>query len=407
MLRKKEILWMTGFWSVILLMIGIGMLPFLRVRHSFFIGQQNMIGALYEKSPQICEEITADMFAPDFFQKDTGKGRRALTLMGYTEEGMTYLYQNTGWDKFYLGAGSVQIFAAAILVYGMIWRRKQKRQEEDAFIRDIRKAETDRGDFQIAHHTFLRKDVLYEISKILEMLQKKELYLQEKNKDMQAFIENIAHQIKTPLSCISLSLDLMLEDAAGKQKQQLQACFRYLDNVETLIKKLLDIGRMEAGKILMQREAVSVSDLLEACRDSLTEGKERIWICQNQKGSLGETYYGDPHWLREAFLNILHNCLEHDQSGEQVAVQISETAEGVKVIIRDHGTGISNKDLPFIFDRFYVPEGEKFSHTGIGLNLAKLVIEKHFGTFKVRNHEDGGAEFSVVLPIYALKNEKM
>ena len=86
---------------------------------------------------------------------------------------------------------------------------------------------------------------------------------------------------------------------------------------------------------------------------------------------------------------------------------VSRNAEGIKVTVRDRGPGISPQDLPFIFDRFYLPEHVKKSHSGIGLNLAKLIIEKHFGVFHAANHEQGGAVFTIVLPVFALKNEKL
>ena len=77
-------------------------------------------------------------------------------------------------------------------------------------------------------------------------------------------------------------------------------------------------------------------------------------------------------------------------------------------MIRDHGTGISEKDLPHIFDRFYLSEKTGTSHVGIGLNLARLVVEQHFGSVTARNAEEGGAEFTVILPAYSImKTERI
>ena len=71
--------------------------------------------------------------------------------------------------------------------------------------------------------------------------------------------------------------------------------------------------------------------------------------------------------------------------------------------IKDHGPGLGDKDIPNLFDRFYLPEHVKTTHTGIGLNLAKLIFEGHFGTVYAYNHAEGGAVFHVILPLYSLK----
>lgn len=365
--------------------------------------QQRVIGKIYEKSPEICEEIIPYMFEKNVNRDDVEKGRQAMVVLGYTEKGAYYLYQNMGWGRIYLTSLFFQAATATLLFWLLLRLRKKKEKEENLLVQDIRRIRNQGGTLERKRYGFCGEAVTAEISKVLGTLQAKEKYLVEKNKRTQMFIENIAHQIKTPLSCVSLSMDFMLEEAEGKRKDRIVQSFQYLESIEVLMKRLLDIGRLEAGKIMMHKEAICMEGLLEECIEALPDGKERILL--RTEGS-GEVYYGDYEWLKEAFSNILKNCLEHDKSEEGIVVSLSETAEGMKIRIRDHGKGISEKDLPYIFDRFYIPEEAKSSHTGIGLNLAKLVVEKHFGTVKAMNHEEGGAVFSVVLPAYALKNEK-
>ena len=125
------------------------------------------------------------------------------------------------------------------------------------------------------------------------------------------------------------------------------------------------------------------------------------------EGETEQVFYGDYEWLKEAFSNILKNCMEHDKSKNAVQIKLVQRKEHIFIQIRDHGPGIASEDLEHIFDRFYIPEHAKKSHTGIGLNLAELVIKKHFGVIEAYNHENGGAVFSVLLPSYGLKNEKL
>lgn len=405
MIRRRNSVWTMIFLAAIILIAGAGLYTFTMTRNLFMEEQQRLIGRLYEKNSEICEEIVPYMFGENVNRDDVEKGREAMVALGYTEKGAYYLYQNMGWERIYLSSLLFQAVTAAVLFGLLIQLRKKDEKEESTLAQDIRRIRSQGGTLERKRYGFCGEAVIAEISKVLENLQAKEKYLVEKNKRTQIFIENIAHQIKTPLSCVSLSLDLMMEEVEDKQKERIARSFQYLESVEALMKRLLDIGRLEAGKVILHKESICMESLLEECAEALPDGKERILI-EAEGRENREVYYGDYEWLKEAFSNILKNCLEHDKSKEKIRVLLSETAEGMKITIRDHGKGISEKDIPYIFDRFYIPEEAKASHTGIGLNLAKLVIEKHFGTMKAVNHEEGGAVFLVVLPAYDLKSKK-
>ncbi|MEY8427474.1 HAMP domain-containing sensor histidine kinase [Lachnospiraceae bacterium 46-15] len=400
MFKKRDSFWITGFAAGTLLILIIGSLSLFFIKNSFITMQQAIIGKLYEKSPEICAETLEYVFNEDITEEAAKKGMQALISLGYTEKGGYYLYRHMGWSKIFFGILSLQGIFALLLLCLFFYVKKQNFREEEIVIQDIRN-----GKLQISKYRFLDNKVILEIAKLLDMLHAKEAYLSEKNKSIQAFIENIAHQIKTPLSCISISMDLMLEEAEQIQRERILSSFLYLNRIESLLKILLDIGRLESGKTIMHREPFCMNHLFMECRDILPDGKHRISILAEMPDENGIEYHGDYEWLKEAFLNILKNCLEHGSTKEPVSVSLSQTPEGIKIIIRDHGKGFSEKDLPYIFNRFYIPEVQKNSHTGIGLNLAKLVIEKHFGTLKAKNHEKGGAVFSIVLPEYSLKRK--
>ncbi len=406
MRKQAENIRMAGLVIGFLCMIGISCASYCMMRNSFMTMQQNMIGKLYGRDPRLCEEMALYLFEDHIFWETSKEGEAAMVAMGYTKRGFFYLFQNSGWTQIYIWGIVLQVLVALLVLAQLLWMRKEKRGEEAALALDISRATVQGGRLEEGKYRFLGNAVAAEISHALEMLQAKEKYLLEKNRQTQDFIENIAHQIKTPLSCISISLDLMLEEAKGKQREALTECFRYLDSIETLMKRLLSIGRMEAGKIIMHKEAIQIGQLLEDCKSTLPGGEERVWIGTDSLYSDTDVYYGDYEWLKEAFLNIIKNCMEHDTGSEKIRVWFSKTAEGNKITIRDHGAGILEQDLPFIFDRFYLPEREKKSHSGIGLNLARLIIERHFGTIKAGNHEEGGAVFTIILPVFALKDEK-
>ena len=416
--RRKRLI--PAVFAVLLLLMAAGTCLFAwEVRQDYEEGLKSMIGRVYEEDQESAEQMMGWLF-----EGERGgaveKGEEALTALGYTDKGAEYLYEQSRLYTFSAGMVCVEILAGIALLILFVWMERLREEREEELVRRIRSGEmapaasgreqpeepADGGSQSdgAVQPEEPEQALEYEIAKLFERLEAEEHYLQEKNLMTQNFIENIAHQIKTPLSCISISQERILEGTEGEARELAQQSLRYTDEIGKLMKRLLDIGRLEAGKVIWHREMFRMADLLEDCAASLEDGTERILTMGDREAE----YYGDYEWLKEAFSNILKNCLEHDASGEKITASLTQSREGIKIVIRDHGPGISEKDLPHIFDRFYLPEKTGTSHVGIGLNLARLVIEQHFGTVAARNAEGGGAEFTVILPAYSImKTERI
>lgn len=416
--RRKRLI--PAVFAVLLLLMAAGTCLFAwGVRQNYEEGLKSMIGRLYEEDPESAEQMMGWLF-----EGERGgaveKGEETLTALGYTDKGAEYLYEQSRLYTFSAGMVCVEILAGIALLILFVWMERLREEREEELVRRIRSGEmapaasgreqpeepADGGSQSdgAVQPEEPEQALEYEIAKLFERLEAEEHYLQEKNLMTQNFIENIAHQIKTPLSCISISQERILEGTEGEARELAQQSLRYTDEIGKLMKRLLDIGRLEAGKVIWHREMFRMADLLEDCAASLEDGTERILTMGDREAE----YYGDYEWLKEAFSNILKNCLEHDASGEKITASLTQSREGIKIVIWDHGPGISEKDLPHIFDRFYLPEKTGTSHVGIGLNLARLVIEQHFGTVAARNAEGGGAEFTVILPAYSImKTERI
>ena len=375
---------------------------------------EDMIAIMYQMDPGVSEDAMRIMF-----ETEKGGGEKALAEMGYTVRGVDYLYDQRGIDRGIPVVLFIQIMLACILFRIFLGLKKEQEERQEDLGERIRTAERSRGT-ESAWNT--GDAVESELCRLLERKEGEKEFLQRKLSMVQNFIENTAHQIRTPLNCITLSLDMITEksteqsekqalgpdraenDAVWQCRQYALQSLEYAERIRSLLSKILDISRLEAGRVVWHKERFYMEELLYECRCSLEGGEKRIRI--EVTGTRTE-YYGDFDWMKEAFCNIFQNCLEHDMSKEKIAVTVTEGREGVKVAVRDHGPGIDPRDLPCIFDRFYLPEHLKKSHVGIGLNLAKLVIEQHFGTISAANHEDGGAVFTVILPLYAVKTEKI
>lgn len=339
--------------------------------------QHNVVGALYLENPEVAKEYLYTLFEPVSDEK-MAAGEKALSEFGITTDGKGDIGSTLRIGRIAWTALFMAFIMIAVICYG--WHRVIQKER-------------------------LEKQRLEERIRELEKTQSKEEYLREQNQKIQNFIENVAHQIKTPLSRVFSSLYIIEENLEHReQKARIEECYSHLESVSGLMKRLIDIGRLEAGKVIFQKEEFDLRMLVdEVVRNCVGEtGK----VQTNFASEENMLYHGDYEWLGEALKNIVKNGLEHDKSGIPLEIICVRDEEQIRITVRDHGPGLNQKDIPNLFDRFYIPEEVKANHTGIGLNLAKLIVEGHFGMIYVQNHAEGGAVFNIILPLYSLKMGK-
>ena len=225
-----------------------------------------------------------------------------------------------------------------------------------------------------------------------------ERFLIERNEKLQNFTENIAHQIKTPLTALSLALDRLEE--SGENRELLERCFEQIERIRSFISKLMTISRMEAGKIIMTEQDINVNSMLCDVVSQLPKNDCNITVeCDDEDYCIN----ADEEWIREAFINIIQNSSELCDT-----VKVKAVCRDDKCIvnIKDNGSGFEEDRIPYVFDRFETTGSAAAGHAGIGLNLSRLIIEAHHGTVDVRNNEDGkGAVIRVQIPRYVLKRK--
>jgi signal transduction histidine kinase len=234
-----------------------------------------------------------------------------------------------------------------------------------------------------------------------------------KQRQMQDFIENVAHQIKTPLSAISMKFEMIKEAldggfAEGKNiSSMVDVGISNTFKIKSFIRKLLDISRLEAGKVIMASDEVEIdSILLESIGGSECD-KNRI---VTNFGDGGTTVYADESWLVESFVNIINNCGEAVKNLENGKIYIDvtggENQTNCVITVSDNGGGLSVEDFNKIFNRFETDADAAEFRFGIGMNLSKLIIESLHGRIKAGNSaEYGGAEFKIELPTMKFKSK--
>lgn len=233
-----------------------------------------------------------------------------------------------------------------------------------------------------------------------EILEEKMEKLQSQT---QTFIENIAHQLKTPLTRISLSLELMdfesMERDSLETKREL--CLEEIEKVKPFVEEILNLARIESNKVRLVSKPM---DLVAVLQDAIgkTGCKENYDWQFYPELSEEIIYYGDEIWLTQAFFNLYENAVRYTREGGRIQTEIVQEENGISLEIHDQGGGIPKETMQAMFQRFYTGNNQDLTRTGIGLNLAKSVVERHQGTLGVHNEEEG-VVFSVYLPIYTLK----
>lgn len=205
-------------------------------------------------------------------------------------------------------------------------------------------------------------------------------------------LSNIAHQLKTPITAISLSLQMMEKDIGSKYPAQIQRQLKRLIHLE---EALLLISRIDAGTLVLRQEAVDVFTVLTLAADNLQElfMQAGVSIDIPEMGEMEIT--ADLDWTMEAIMNLFKNCLEHTPSGNAVHCSYEQNPLYTQIRIWDEGGGFHKEDVPHLFERFYRGRNAKESSIGIGLPLAKAIIEMQNGVIRANNIESGGACFEI------------
>lgn len=230
-----------------------------------------------------------------------------------------------------------------------------------------------------------------EIYKTVTFLyQTKDVAIQTKNNYAENLF-NIAHQIKTPITAISLSVQTIQKEYSKKQLEQIQKQLFRLTHLE---EALLLLSRLDAGTLVLQKEEIDVFTVLVLAADNLQELLEQSNTSVDIP-ELGEmAVIADLDWTMEAVINLMKNCMEHNIGGT-IHCAYEQNPLYTKILIWDEGEGFIKEDMPHLFERFYRGYHASEGGIGIGLALSKEIIERQNGTIRAMNVPSGGACFEI------------
>ena len=220
----------------------------------------------------------------------------------------------------------------------------------------------------------------------------------------------VAHELRSPLTCISGFSELLLDETITRDQSEEYASIilKESNRLSELINKFLDISKIEAGKSHIRKTPVDIKMLVEKVLDFNSQLADRKKISVTlEVPSEVTTIYIDRDMMEQAILNVYSNAIKYSAEKDNVTVRINESEEEFKIGIEDTGFGISEESLPHIFDKFYrITDDEKvrdIAGSGLGLSLVKEIVEIHGGLIRVKSKLGQGSTFTVILP----KNKQM
>lgn len=347
----------------------------------------NVIANILEKYPNITKEEIVSLL------NNSNGNNNILSEYGIYLDN-SYVLNNNKLVKYNNISNLVLVIFLSLSLF-IIYLIKLKKVNKElnyilSYLKDINmgiyKLEIDSNDessFSLLKNELLKTTIM--LKEIASINQKDKVSLKKS-------LEDISHQIKTPLTTITLILDNIDET---NYKEKVKDMKRIVVNLNFLINSLLKLARFDANTITFKRDKILVSNLLDKVilNVSILADLKEIEIIK--KGDLHSFIKGDFNWEEEALTNILKNSLEHSLNKKNIEIIVENNKLYTSITIKDNGVGISEHDLKHIFERFYKCENSTSSSVGIGLSLAKSIIEHDEGSISVTSKAGIGTSFII------------
>ena len=235
-----------------------------------------------------------------------------------------------------------------------------------------------------------------EIHKMTIKLREQNNALKSEKLILKESLEDISHQLRTPLTTILVILGTMRGEQSQKEREEhISNMFTLLSKMQWLLETLLSISRLDAGAVTFKKERAKVSEIVNNAIIPLSIAIELKDITLSQDISEEAELFADKMNMTEALENILKNCMEHTPEGGAIKISAQENNIYTEIIISDTGAGIPEEELSRVFERFYRGKGFSSKGYGIGLAFAKKIAVSQNGTLSVKNGRTGGAVFEM------------
>ena len=364
---------------------------YVRITNNF---TNNIISEVVKNYPDVTEEEIIDII-----NSTDNETSDILASFGIDINSMGVLKSIN--DNFYrnLIINSIVLLVISIVIFLLIFFYDKKEKRELDKIIDYLK-ELNRGNYDLKidlnSEGFLSilKNEIYTTTVMLREMASRE-YLDKIT--LKENLANISHQLKTPLTSISILVDNLCDEEVDKKTELefLNDIKRQVDNINYLVIVLLKLSRFDANVITFKKDDINVKKLILECMKNLDVIREVKNINIHVSGANDVEFIGDYKWESEAISNIIKNAIEHTLNDENIYISFKDKSIYTEIIIEDEGLGMSEKEKNRIFERFYKGSSTNSNNFGIGLSLAKEIITKDNGKIIVKSEVNKGTKFII------------
>ena len=343
-----------------------------------------IVGSLIEKHPELEDDIIASIILKENYELGNS------ILEKYQLNNVDYINYNNNYlililaIAIYLGL----LFINFIFIYNMYQKIKKIDQYMNNILNDdysLNIKEYCEGDISNLKNDVYKMTV--KLKEQSELLTKDKKYLEET-------LEDISHQIKTPLTSMYMINDILTNEKNERiRKEFLVKNKNQIERIEWLVISLLKLSKLDSGTVKLKKEKIKVKDLINKAIEPIKVSLDLKSIDLDLNLS-NDTVLVDINWTKEALLNIIKNACEHTK--DKITITSKNNPLYLEIRITDNGKGIAKKDLKHIFERFYKGSDNKDS-IGIGLNMSKKIINLQQGIIEVETKENIGSTFIIKL----------
>lgn len=397
-LKEKNKILIFGLCYIIIAIFVFLMLS--QIQYEKYTNQMNIVIAeivdkIVEKYPDIEEEeIIKILNGTEQSQK-----KYILEKYGYTQN--TVAIEKISKERSSFIKIDIAIIIAGGIVVTIVLLSYNKKREEK--ISDINSyiGKVNRGNYELK----IEENGEDELTKLRNELYKTTVLLREtaensekEKTNLSNSLTDISHQLKTPLTSIRIMIDNIQNNPDMDEKTRnefIEDISKQIDWISSLVISLLKLAKFDAGSIVMRDEEINVKKLIQNIISNLAILIDIKDIKIEENISEQITLFADYNWQLEALTNIIKNCVEHSFDGGKIKIEAESNSVFTKIIITDEGEGIEKNDLNRIFERFYKSAKSSENSIGIGLALAKTIIEKERGYIKVESEVGKGTKFEI------------
>lgn len=353
-----------------------------------------LVNILLEKYPDVSEKEVAEILNNKTEYTDNSE---FFNKYGIYPEKDWVSYNNQGSYKYVILSVSVCIaFGLAFAVLFLGYLKIQKKQTMDIAKRIER---INLGDYSLQIDRNSEDELSLLDNQIYRTAVKFREQAENSNKDkenLQKSLSDISHQLKTPLTSIIVMVDNILDDddmPLEIRREFLNDIKHNTNTISFLVQSLLKLSKLDAEAVKFRYEQVEVKSIVDECIKNTAVMAEILGV-RLETDCNDIILNCDRKWLCEAVTNIIKNCIEHSHNGN-IKITADQNKLYTKISIKDNGSGITKEDLPHIFERFYKGKNSSDDSVGIGLSLAKTIIEKQGGYISVSSELNKGSEFVI------------